>query len=134
MFVFILDLRSADVDGAVVPARLTLATPTMDILQQCQEVVFLVHGFNVSRSDGAAELQNLAQLLPAVGDGAVVAVLWPGDSAIGPLSYPFETNKADDSAVELAKFINDNLPQRPSISLVAHSLGSRVVMQTVQQL
>ena len=134
MFVFVLDLRSADVDGAVVPARLTLATPTMDTLQQCQDEVFLVHGFNVNRSNGAAELQNLAPLLPAVGDGAVVAVLWPGDSAFGPLSYPFETNKADDSAVELAKFINDNLPQRPSISLVAHSLGSRVVMQTVQQL
>jgi len=134
MFFFILDLRSADVDGAVVPAHLTLATPTMDTLQQCQQVVFLVHGFNVNRSNGAAELQNLAQLLPAANESAVVAVLWPGDSTFGPLSYPFETNKADDSAVELAKFINDNLPQRPAISLVAHSLGSRVVMQTVQQL
>ncbi|HWX78816.1 MAG TPA: alpha/beta hydrolase [Steroidobacteraceae bacterium] len=134
MFVFVLDLRSADVDGAVVPARLTLGSPTMDVLQQCRQVAFLVHGFNVNRSDGAAQLQNLAQLLPAVGDGAVVAVLWPGDSMFGPLCYPFETNKADDSAVELAKFINDNLPQRPSVSLVAHSLGSRLVMQTVQQL
>jgi hypothetical protein len=134
MRIFVLDLRSADVDGAVLPGRLTLANPTMDDLQQCPEVVFLVHGFNVNRSDGAAELQNLARLLPTVGEGAVVAVLWPGDSMLGPLSYPFETNKADDSAMELAKFINDNLPQRPKISLVAHSLGSRVVMQTVQQL
>jgi len=134
MLLFVLDLRSADVDGAVVPARLTLATPTMDALQQCQEVVFLVHGFNVSRSAGSAELQKLGRLLPAVGAGAIVAVLWPGDSTLGPLCYPFETNKADDSAVELAKFINDNLPKRPKISLVAHSLGARVVIQTVQQL
>lgn len=134
MHVFVLDLRSADVDGAVVPARLTSATPTMDVLQQCQEVVFLVHGFNVDRSSGSAALQKMAALLPAIGDGAAVAVLWPGDSKLGPISYPFETNNADDSAVELAKFINDNLPQRPKISLIAHSLGSRVVMQTVQQL
>jgi esterase/lipase superfamily enzyme len=53
---------------------------------------------------------------------------------LGPTSYSFETNKADDSAVELAKFIGDNLPGCPSISFAAHSLGSRVVMQTVQQL
>lgn len=134
MYFFILDFRSADVDGAVVPGRLTLGTPTIDTLRQCSNIVFLVHGFNVKRSSGAAELGNLAPLLPAVGDGAVVAVLWPGDSMLGAASYPFETNKADDSAVELAKFISDNLPQCPAISFVAHSLGSRVVVQTVQQL
>jgi esterase/lipase superfamily enzyme len=117
-----------------VPARLTLGTPSMDRLHECPSVVFLVHGFNVSRSDGAAELGNLSALLPAAGAGAVVAVLWPGDSMLGPVSYSFETNKADDSAVEPAKFIGDNLPQRPTISFIAHSLGSRVVMQTVQQL
>jgi esterase/lipase superfamily enzyme len=134
MLFFILDLRSADVDGAVVPGRLTLGTPTLDMLRECQNIVFLVHGFNVSRSNGAAELQALSGLLPAIGAGAAVAVLWPGDSLLGPTSYPFETNKADDSAVELAKFIGDNLPQCPTISFAAHSLGSRVVMQTVQQL
>jgi hypothetical protein len=134
VYFFILDFRSADVDGAVVPGRLTLGTPTIDTLRPCSNIVFLVHGFNVKRSSGAAELGNLAPLLPAVGDGAVVAVLWPGDSMLGAASYPFETNKADDSGVELAKFINDNLPQCPRISFVAHSLGSRVVVQTVQQL
>ena len=134
MLFFILDFRSADVDGAVVPGRLTLGTPTLDMLRECSNIVFLVHGFNVSRTDAAAELRTLSGLLPAVGAGAVVAVLWPGDSLLGPLSYAFETNKADDSAVELAKFIGDNLPQRPSISFAAHSLGSRVVMQTVQLL
>jgi esterase/lipase superfamily enzyme len=131
---FILDFRSADVDGAVMPGRLTLGTPTLDMLRECGKVVFLVHGFNVNRSNGAAELRNLSTLLPAMGDGAAVAVLWPGDSMLGPVSYSFETNKADDTAVELAKFIGDNLPQGPTISFAAHSLGSRVVMQTVQQL
>jgi hypothetical protein len=131
---FVLDFRSADVGGAVVPGRLTLKTSTLDDLQQCSEVVFLVHGFNVDRPDGAAELGRMAPLLVSLGEGAAVAVLWPGDSSIGPASYPFETNKADDSAVELAKYIGDNLPQHPRISFIAHSLGSRVVMQTLRQL
>ena len=135
MLTFVLDFRLTDVDGPVMAGHLTLGQPTMDQLQQCTNVVFLVHGFNVDRPTGSAELQKLATLLPGIGDGgAAVAVLWPGDSSIGPVSYPFETDKADDTAVELAKFIGDNLLQKPRISFVAHSLGSRVVMTTVRQL
>jgi len=120
--------------GAVVPARLTSLGGTMDHLRQCATAVFLVHGFNVGRADAMGELQEFGASLPAVASGAAVAVLWPGDSIIGPLSHPFETNKADDSAVELAIFIADNLPQRPAIFFVGHSLGCRVVMETVRQL
>jgi len=134
MLGFILDLRSASQGGAVVPARLTLPSPTIDMLQQCADVVFLVHGFNVDRANGAIELQTFGENLPALGEGAAVAVLWPGDSVFGAVSYPFETNKADDSAVELATFISDSLPHRPRISFVGHSLGCRVVMETVRHL
>lgn len=134
MAIFVLDFRSADQGGAVVPGKLTLPNPTIDTLQQRKEVAFLIHGFNVSRSAGSAELQALGNLLPAVAESAAVAVLWPGDSWSGPLCYPFETNKADDTAVELAKFIGDSLPQQPRISFVAHSLGCRVAMETVRQL
>jgi hypothetical protein len=129
---FVLDLRSDPQGGAVVPARLT--SGTLDELHQCRSVVFMVHGFNVDRADGTAELSALGANLPAAAAGATVAVLWPGDSIIGPLSYPFETSKADDSAVELATFIGDNLPQQPTISFIGHSLGCRVVMQTLRQL
>jgi len=135
MLSLVLDLRSDPQGGAVVPARLTLPTPTLDMLQCCGDVVFLVHGFNVSRQSGTVELGAFGEMLQALGSaGAAVAVLWPGDSAVGPLSYPFETNKADDSAVELAKFIGDSLPQHPRIHFVGHSLGCRVVMETVRQL
>jgi esterase/lipase superfamily enzyme len=63
-----------------------------------------------------------------------VAVLWPGNSRIGPLCYPFETNNADDSAVELSKFIQLYLSVGPRISFISHSLGARVVLQTIEQL
>jgi len=131
---FQLDFRSNDVGGAVMPARLMLTKPSMDDLRACRTIVFLVHGFNVSRSAGIAELQRLSQLLPSIGDGAAVAVLWPGDSIVGPTSYPFESNNADDTSVELARFIGDNLATCEGISFVAHSLGARVVLQTVKQL
>lgn len=134
MLSFLLDLRSAPVGGAVVPARLTLGAPTLDQLRSCADIAFLVHGFNVNRTNGTNELTAFGKKLDALGTGAAVAVLWPGDSIIGPLSYPFETNKADDSAVELATFIADELPQSPRISFIGHSLGCRVVMETVRQL
>jgi len=134
MIGFVLDLRSASRGGAVVPARLTLPSPTLDTLQRCTDIAFLVHGFNVDRADGTVELEAFGTQLTALGPGAAVAVLWPGDSIVGPLSYPFETSKADDSAVELATFIGDYLPQQPRISFVGHSLGCRVVMETVRQL
>lgn len=134
MDVFVLDLRSRDVDGAVVPGKLTLPTPTLDTLQLATSVAFLVHGFNVSRPNGSAELQQLGHLLSSLGAGAAVCVLWPGDSRFGPLCYPFETNNAIDSGVELAKFIHDYLPQRPRLSFVAHSMGARVALQAVAQL
>jgi hypothetical protein len=134
MIGFVLDLRSAPQGGAVVPARLTTPGGTLDQLQQCGSIAFLVHGFNVDRADATGELQAFGAKLTALGEGAAVSVLWPGDSIVGPLCYPFETNKADDSAVELATFIADNLPQRPVISFVGHSLGCRVVMETVRHL
>jgi esterase/lipase superfamily enzyme len=130
---FVLDFRCADQGGAVVPGKLTLANSTLDALQQCRDAVFLIHGFNVNRPTGSAELQAFATLLPAAAQGAAIAVLWPGDAWSGPLCYPFETNKADDTAVELAKYIGDNLAQA-RVSFVAHSLGCRVAMQTVRQL
>ena len=134
MATFVLDFRCADRGGAVVPGKLTLATPTLDDLQRCRDVAFLIHGFNVDRPTGSAELQAFATLLPAVAQSAAVAVLWPGDAWSGPLCYPFETNKADDTAIELAKFIGDSLPLQPRISFVAHSLGCRVAMAAARQL
>jgi hypothetical protein len=110
------------------------SNPGIDALRQCSDVAFLIHGFNVDRPTGAAQLQAFAGLLPCTAQSAAVAVLWPGDAWSGPLCYPFETNKADDTALELAKFIGDNLSPHARISFVAHSLGCRVAMESARQL
>lgn len=134
MTCFVLDFRSSPSGGAVVPGRLDPLGPGVEVLQQCRSVAFLIHGFNVDRQTGTAELETLAAHLPATLTEAAVAVLWPGDSVVGPLSYPFETNKADDTALELIKFIGDVLIHQPQLSFVAHSLGCRVAMETLRHL
>ena len=119
----------------MLPGQLIAPGGTIDGLQLCSQVVLLVHGFNVNLANGTAELRALSANVPALGaTTAAVAVLWPGDSIVGPLSYPFETNNADDSATALATYVDDNLPQKPRLSLVGHSLGCRVVMETARQL
>ena len=65
---------------------------------------------------------------------AYVAVLWPGDHWLGAASYPFEGKDADDSAAALATCISDIVALDSELSFVSHSLGARVVLETVKRL
>lgn len=130
---YILDLRASDVGGAVVPGRIQPA-PGLggeDDLRHEPALTFLLHGFNVNRADGRAGLLRLAERLPSAASGGIVAVLWPGDHRIGPLSYPFEGNDADDSAAQLARYISLVVMRGVPLSFVSHSLGGRVALRTV---
>jgi pimeloyl-ACP methyl ester carboxylesterase len=130
---YLLDFRTQNVGGAVVPGHLLQGS--LDQLQGERDVVFLLHGFNVSRPKGCVSLGRFAAELPLIQAGAAaVAVLWPGDSWSGPGCYPFEMGNADDTAAELARFIDETLINRPTVSLAAHSLGCRVAMRTVELL
>lgn len=140
--IYILDLRSSGVGGAVVPGRIVQfrsgpgSLGSEDDLRLESEVTFLVHGYNVNREDGRATLARLAKLLHEAGvKGALVAVLWPGDSKmLNFASYPFEARDANDSATEIARFVGRVIKKSVTLSFVSHSLGARVVMKTVQLL
>ena len=132
MMVFILDFREANRGGAVVPGRLTQGAE--DDLRRASKVTFLVHGFNVCRRKGTEGMRRLASRLPSTADGAVVAVLWPGDHFVRVVSYPFEGRDADDSAAMLARYIRRVLRPGTEISFVTHSLGARLAMETVKRL
>lgn len=132
---YILNFRDKPTGGAVVPWCLEqrFGCGSIDDLRIEDNITFLIHGFNVNEKDGREKLTNLTKVLGIDVDGGLVSVLWPGDHWVNALSYPFEGRDADDTSLELLKFI-DQIPKDIPLSFVAHSLGSRVAMNVVDRL
>ena len=127
--------------GAVKPGALSVFKPAGVQLANDQalvgneQVTFLIHGFNVDNQAGIQSLSKLAEELSGNIPGAIVFVLWPGDSPIGPLSYSFsEGEQANDTALELARFIESHVSRTIPVNFVAHSLGCRVALETTRRL
>lgn len=99
------------------------------------QVTFLIHGFNVGDDEGRTSLSTLAKSLTETLEDAIVFVLWPGDSTIGPLSYSFtEGHQANDTAVQLMRRILEHITPSTKLNFVGHSLGCRVVLETIKNL
>lgn len=133
---YLLSFRGKRKGGPVVPGRLEAGPGlgTLDGLRLEPKITVLLHGFNVNYEEGRGSLLRFATLLPSAQDGAIVATLWPGDHWLGPLNYSFEGRDADDTALELARFLGDVVRPTASIALVGHSLGCRVAMMTADRL
>ncbi len=133
---YLLSFRERNRGGAVVPGHLEVGTGlgTLDQLRAEPSLTFLLHGYNVDYDKGKERLLPFATMLPSAAGGGIVSTLWPGDHWLGFLSYSFEGRDADDSAAELAKFINDHILSTVPIAFVAHSLGNRVAMETAMLL
>jgi hypothetical protein len=99
---------------------------------QGRHVLLMAHGFNVNRADGIAHLSNWEGLLQLVPPSVFVGLLWPGDSiwAHG-LDYPGEPRIADQAGGLIAPFLDANFGGAASISFASHSLGARVVLETI---
>jgi pimeloyl-ACP methyl ester carboxylesterase len=112
--------------------------PLADLLSfvHGKDVLIGTHGFNVNRQDGIECLsywESLLTLAPL--PGAFVGLLWPGDSeSFHALSYPVEPKNATAAGNMIASFVDKNFGNAASISLVSHSLGARVVLQTISQM
>lgn len=136
--IYFLDFRGKDVGGPVLPGKIVriagVDSGSEDALRRETRVTFLVHGFNVNRPDGQASMTRLAGLLQSQSGGAIVAVTWPGDHWAKFASYSFEGNDADDSGAELVRFIDRVITPGADLSFVSHSLGARVVMESVKRL
>ena len=134
--IYLLDFRSSDTGGAVVPGMVVRA-PGLGTEQQLRgetSLTFIVHGFNVSRRSGRESLLRAATRLSASHPVTYVAVLWPGDHWSRAISYPFEGRDADDTAAALTRFIHDVIAPGSELSFASHSLGARVVLGTVKRL
>src|ERR1700689_1878601 len=100
-----------------------------------RHVLIGTHGFNVNRADGIACLSNWESLLRLSDTSIFIGLLWPGDSVWAHgLDYPEEPRVADEAGEKLAPFIESALADAASISFASHSLGARVVLQTINRM
>ena len=109
-----------------------------------RNVLFGVHGFNVDRKSGTDNLSAWASRLDLQG-GLFIGILWPGDLGDGLWipgasipGYIFDGDAAMTSARILASFMLKDAGQpfsvASSLSFVSHSLGARVVLETIRNL
>jgi hypothetical protein len=100
-----------------------------------QNVLIGTHGYNVNRADGIACLSNWEGLLQLDRPSVFVGLLWPGDSiwAHG-LDYPEEPRIANEAGLLIAPFLDASFADAASISFASHSLGARLVLQTISHM
>jgi len=140
---YFLDLRLAPVGGGLATSVATCAGTSIadytgvrldELLAAVngRDVLIAAHGFNVDRADGIACLSNWGSLLRLPPNAAFVGLLWPGDSiwAHG-LDYPEEPEIANQAGELLAGFLDTHVAGVASLSFASHSLGARVLLQTV---
>jgi hypothetical protein len=102
---------------------------------QGRDVLLGTHGFHVNRADGIGNLSHWAKWVQPGLNGLFIGVLWPGDSRWVPfLDYPVEGNEAIKSGQLLAAYLGAHFAGAASISFASHSLGARVVLETIRRL
>ncbi len=100
-----------------------------------RQVLFVMHGFNVDRASGVLSLSNWVQRCNLPASYLPVGVLWPGDSVYLPvIDYVYEGAEAIASGQLLAAFLNQNATGAIRRCFASHSLGARVLLETVRQL
>ena len=134
---YFLNTRALPVGGGVGPLKVLDETNAVhtasDVVSAVRghDVLLVTHGFNVNQMDGLQGLSNWAKLLD-LGSALCVGMLWPGDARwIHVVDYPVEGNEAMSAGNALASFINANFSGALSLSFASHSLGARVVLQTI---
>jgi len=147
---YFIDLRAdsvggnpvASIDAVVVrsekqpnPNPSSPLTPAMLEAIQGRDVLLGTHGFHVNRGDGIGNLSHWAEWLATAPNRVFLGVLWPGDSKWIPfLDYPVEGNEAIRSGQLLAAYLAVNFSGASSVSFASHSLGARVVLETIRRL
>jgi hypothetical protein len=100
-----------------------------------RHVLIATHGFHVDRASGIACLSNWEGLLQLPSPSVFVGLLWPGDSIwLHGLDYPEEPRIADDAGRLIGLFLDANFGGAASISFASHSLGARVLLETISQM
>jgi hypothetical protein len=144
---FYINLRAQSVGGGVIdpyalqgdgdaadPALMPLEDAAVRGLAAGRDVLFAVHGFATDQAYATRMFARLNAHLPLPEGGLFFGVMWPGDSWLPFVDYPFEGSVAIDSGTRLARYCNIWMGAARSLSFVSHSLGARVVLQAIETL
>ncbi|OJY56376.1 MAG: hypothetical protein BGP19_05865 [Thiobacillus sp. 0-1251] len=99
-----------------------------------RDVLLVTHGFNVDQADGIASLSHWKERLTLPPNVLFVGILWAGDAWVPVVNYPFEGDDATQSGKLLAEFLNRHFDEASSLAFASHSLGARVVLETIAHL
>jgi hypothetical protein len=114
-----------------------------------RHLLLLVHGFNNSESQAEKSYEGYIDILrpglarSRVAPDAVAKLHWPGNAAVGPFpildfaGYPVDVERALQSVLPLGAFLASLMARGPSgrlISIVGHSLGCRLIVETMRRL
>lgn len=100
-----------------------------------KNVLIGTHGFNVNRQSGIDSLSCWDSLLDLGPNGIFVGLLWPGDSVwLHALSYPEEPRIANEAGQLIGPWVDENLSDAATISFASHSLGARVILETISKM
>lgn len=105
------------------------------VLTTGRPIVFFVHGFN---NDLGAASAAYSRFLPLLGDvsAQVIGVYWPGDSWAGGANYMQALERVPAIARRFAQLLYSSAlgSGRLDVSFVCHSLGGRLVLETLREL
>lgn len=145
---------------ATLPARITLrerlrgggvrtqAAFERGFGMQAGGAIFLIHGFNVNQKDADQSYEAFRSRLNEKIEnryfGEFYDIYWPGDfyeGWAGPLNgllsigaYPLAVTKAIEAAPVLGEFILENFGPSVGLHFICHSLGNRLLLETVHYL
>lgn len=97
------------------------------------DLLIFVHGFNVPFESAVASAARLALDIPF--NGAVVAYCWPTQGGVGNYKRdePINLASVEPLTLFLASLL-EAVPDETRIHIVVHSMGNRIVMQSLNQL
>jgi hypothetical protein len=99
-----------------------------------KDVLLATHGFNVDQKDGVKSLSHWQERFSLPANTLYIGILWAGDAWLPVVDYPFEGNDAVQSGKLLADFLNRNFDEVTNLSFASHSLGARMVLETISHL
>lgn len=134
-----LSFRADNIAGGIDVARAWLDA---EKLRGLEHLVFLIHGYNNTRTEAEAAYSafcaNQQALAPEgrdwTADATLVQVFWPGDATSKALYYPWAVSRGQEVASIFAQMADDwsqYCRARLQLDFVAHSLGNRVLLRTL---